>query len=144
MRSVQDHRFGYIFNPWSNGRRVYFAEPMIGLTYPAMKKAGRSDPEIAERVHMLEYRTVEELYDYQRDPDARHNLIGDPRFQGEIERLRTQLIAWMKRYDDPALVALEDRRNPETVEHFMVEYSARAAREIEELKAYEQRTGYEF
>jgi N-sulfoglucosamine sulfohydrolase len=144
MRCVQNARFGYIFNPWSNGQRKYFAEPLIGLTYPAMKEAARTDEGIARRVKMLEYRTVEEFYDYQQDPDALHNLIDEPQLQGEIDQLRGALRLWMEQHHDPALSALEGRQNPAALEEFMTEYSARAASEIEELRAYELKTGYEF
>jgi len=144
MFCVQDKRFGYIFNPWSNGKRVYTAEPLDGLTFAAMKKAARGDTEIAARVKMIEYRTVEEFYDLGRDPGAWHNLIGDPRYTERIDAFRNVLLRWMRKTGAPGIEAFEHRDDPEALERFMRDYSARAAREIEQLKVYEERTGYRF
>ncbi|MHC4443026.1 MAG: sulfatase family protein [Planctomycetota bacterium] len=144
MRCVQTMKFGYIFNPWANGERSYDAEPLSGLTFKAMTQYAATDPQIAERVKMLRYRTVEEFYDLQKDPDALHNLIEDPTYNNEIDQLRKELLDWMKRTVDPALNAFKNRHSPETLEKFMQDYKAKAAREIEELKAYEIETGYRF
>ena len=43
----------------------------------------------------------EEFYDLQNDPDARHNLIGEPKSQREIRRFRADLLAWMQRTKGP-------------------------------------------
>jgi N-sulfoglucosamine sulfohydrolase len=144
MRCLQNRRFGYIFNPWSDGDRVYSAEPLDGLTFEAMKKASADHPVIADRVHMLQYRVVEELYDLENDPDALHNLIDDPKYRDQADRLRGQLLEWMRATGDPALEAFEDRHSPEALERFMTRYKARVAKEIEALKAYEDQTGYHF
>ena len=144
MRSVQNARFSYIFNPWSNGNRKYFAEPLMGLTYPAMKAAAETDEEIADRVRMLEYRTVEEFYDLEKDPDSLDNRIGDPELASTIDTLRGELALWMKEHGDPALSALENRSDPAALEDFMAQYTARASQQIQELKVYEERTGFRF
>ena len=56
MRCVQTKRFGYIFNPWSDGKRVFINESQAGRTMAAMKAAGESDPEIAARVELFLHR----------------------------------------------------------------------------------------
>ena len=144
MRCVQDRQFGYIFNAWSDGSRVYDAEPLSGLTFDAMKKAAGDDADIADRVRMLEHRVVEEFYDFANDPDALHNLIDDPDYREEADRLRGQLLELMRRTGDPALEAFEDRHSPAALERFMVRYKTKAAKEIEALEEYEKRTGYRF
>lgn len=144
MRCLQNRRFGYIFNAWSDGRRVYDAEPLSGLSFEAMKAAAAKDPGIAARVGLLEYRAVEELYDFETDPDGLHNLIDDPQYREEADRLRGQLLELMRNTGDPALEAFENRHSPAARERFMSRYQAKAAREIEALKEYEERTGYRF
>ncbi len=47
---------------------------------------------------------VEELYDNRRDPHHIHNLAADPRYRGELERLRAECIDWMKRTADLGLL----------------------------------------
>ena len=144
MRCLQNRRFGYIFNAWSDGNRLYDAEPLSGLTSEAMKKPAAKAPEIATRVRMLRHRVVEELYDFENDPDALHNLIDDPQYRDEADRLRGQLLEWMRRTGDPAMAAFENRHSPAALERFMAQYKTKAAKEIETLKEYEERTGYRF
>ena len=144
MRCVQDAKYGYVFNAWSNGKRQYDAEPLSGLTFIAMQEAARTDPAIAARVRMLQYRTVEEFYDLENDPDALHNLIGDPAYTKEVDRLKGRLRDWMHQTGDPALEAFENLHSPAALEAFMKAYKAKAAKEVEALKAYEIRTGYYF
>lgn len=109
MRCVQDARFGYIFNAWSDGRTTYRAEPMTGLAFDAMQRAARTDPVIAERVELLLHRVPEEFYDLQRDPDALHNLVGDSKYAEEVARMRDLLAGWMERTKDPVLPAFKTR-----------------------------------
>ena len=70
MRCVQNKRFGYIFNPWSDGRRIFRNESQEGRTFKAMKQAAADDPAVDARVRFFLHRTVEEFYDFQKDPDA--------------------------------------------------------------------------
>jgi N-sulfoglucosamine sulfohydrolase len=144
MRCVETMKFSYIFNPWSNGERIYNAEPLSGLTFKTMIKQAATDQKIADRVKMLQYRTVEESYDLEKDPDALHNLIEDPAYKDEIDKLRKELLDWMKRTSDPAREAFSNRYSPQALEKFMQDYTTKAAREIKELKDYEIKTGYRF
>ncbi len=109
MRSVQGRRFGYIFNPWSNGTREFKNESQAGRTMSALKQGAKSDPGLAERVALFLYRVPEELYDFENDPDALCNLIDDPRYADERDRLRASLEMWMERTEDPALRAFRNR-----------------------------------
>jgi N-sulfoglucosamine sulfohydrolase len=88
MRSVQDARFGYLYNAWSDGARVFRNESQAGLTMKAMNAAARGDAEIAARVKLFVYRTKEEFYDYAKDPDALHNLIDDPAYADQVAKYR--------------------------------------------------------
>lgn len=100
MRSVQDVRYGYIWNGWSNGEMMFVNEGQRGMTMKAMMKAAESDEKIAARVKHYLYRVPEEFYDYEKDPDALHNLIDDPAMKGKIEALRARLLEHMKRTGD--------------------------------------------
>ena len=81
MRSVESRKYGYIFNPWSNGTRKFKTATMGMLTYKVMQEAAIKDKGLAARLHLFEYRVREEFYDYENDPDALHNLINDPKYQ---------------------------------------------------------------
>lgn len=103
MRSIQDKRYGLIWNGWSDGKTRFRNESMSGLTFKAMRKAGQSDPKIAERVKHFRLRVPFEFYDYEKDPDARNNLYGNPDHQKRISSFREKLVEKMKSTDDPAL-----------------------------------------
>jgi len=103
MRSLLTPRWGYIYNGWADGKLVFKNESQNGLTMAAMKAAAGSDSSIAERVKLFLYRVPEELYDYEKDPDALNNLIGDPAHKERVADFRRQLAEHMKSTSDPQL-----------------------------------------
>jgi len=109
MRCVHDRRFGYIFNAWADGRKVFRNESQNGLTFAAMREAARTDAAIAERVKFFLYRVPEELYDFQADPDALRNLAGEAQYKPELERLRRLLAEHLARTKDPVLEAFSKK-----------------------------------
>ena len=109
MRCIQNKKYGYIFNSWSNGITFFINESKSGITYDAMKNAGKNDSEIEKRVNFYDYRTKEEFYDFEDDPDALNNLIDDPDYNEEIEQLRNELYQIMKETNDPLLEEYEKR-----------------------------------
>ena len=107
MRCVQDRRYGYIYNAWSDGKRVFKNESQSGLTFNAMQQAAASDPKIAERVKLFLYRVPEEFYDFQSDRDALTNRIHDPKYETEVRRFRKLLREHLAATDDFALAAFD-------------------------------------
>jgi N-sulfoglucosamine sulfohydrolase len=107
MRSLQDARYGYIYNPWSDGKRTFRNEPMNGRTFAAMKEAAPNAPAIAARVDFFLHRAPEEFYDLQADPDALRNRIAEPGLKSEVDRYRRRLLDWMRRTGDPLAGKLE-------------------------------------
>ncbi|UCC99046.1 MAG: sulfatase-like hydrolase/transferase [Phycisphaerales bacterium] len=140
MRCVQNRRFGYIFNPWSDGQRIFKNESQSGLTFNAMKAAAEADDSIATRVRLFQYRVVEEFYDFENDPDALHNLIDDPRFKQEIENMRQTMRKWMKKTGDPALEAFENHDSKDALKKFMTEQDAKSGRKQPKAKKKTRKT----
>jgi len=126
MRAVEDRRFRYIYNPWSDGKRVFRNESQSGRSMRAMRAAVEHDQDIAARCKLFLLRVPEEFYDLQNDPDALNNLIDDPKCKAEIERLRGALAEWMKRTDDPAFSAFVERDNVDMRRQFMAEQDMKA------------------
>lgn len=135
MRCVQNRRFGYIFNPWSDGERIFKNESQSGLTFNAMKAAAQKDDSVAARVKLFQYRVIEEFYDFKNDPDGLHNLIDDPSYKEQINELRKELLDWMKNTGDPALNSFENRSSPQALKNFMAEQDARSGRKQQKKKA---------
>lgn len=103
MRCIQDAKYGYIFNAWSDGETRFRNESQSGYTYKAMVEAGKTNPEIADRVKLFDNRKVEEFYDFENDPNALHNLIEDPKYAEIINKYRVDMELWMEKVNDPAL-----------------------------------------
>ncbi|HSF45675.1 MAG TPA: sulfatase-like hydrolase/transferase, partial [Chitinophagaceae bacterium] len=127
MRSVQDNRFGYIYNFWSDGELNISGDALGGLTWKAMVEAGKSDKEIAKRVELFRHRVPEEFYDFRNDPDALHNLIDDPAYAGEIEKFRKRMVELMVQYHDPAMEVFVHRNKPGVVKEFMDQQKIKAS-----------------
>ncbi len=107
MRCVQDERYAYIYNAWSDGETAYISESMSGLAYKAMERAAETNAVIAERVRVYRYRMPEELYDYQSDPHALKNLINDASLMDVRQRLRRRMLSYMRSSNDELLARFE-------------------------------------
>ena len=107
MRCVQDRQYAYLFNAWSNSETAYVTETMAGLTFKAMKEAAAQNADIAQRVSFYQYRVPEELYDYQKDPHALHNLIHQPEMQELADRFRHRMLEYMQSTGDELLPSFQ-------------------------------------
>ena len=136
MRSVVTRKHGYLFNPWANGTRKFKTATTGTATYRRMRKEAETDPKMAARVKLFDYRVREEFFDYEQDPDALHNLIDSPAHQAEINRLRKALEDWMVRTGDHALEAFRNRDDDEAVEAYSkkVQDEADARRKDPEMR----------
>ncbi|MCP4858440.1 MAG: sulfatase [Fuerstiella sp.] len=119
MRSVQTGEYGYIYNPFSDGKHWY-RNNNEGKTMAAMQAASETHPEIAARIKLFRYRVSEEFYDLKNDPDCLHNLIDRPDLQASIELLQTQLVAHMTRTNDPMLPAFQNRKDRAAVDEILL------------------------
>ncbi|MCX6327009.1 MAG: sulfatase [Bacteroidia bacterium] len=108
MRCIQDAKYGFIFTPWSDGFFRY-RNNNEGMTMKAMEAAAQTDKNIAERVKIYRFRVLEELYNLDSDPDCLVNLIDNPEYKMERDRLTSEMQLWMKRTGDPLLPAFENR-----------------------------------
>lgn len=98
MRAVVNKDYVYIYNAWSDGETEYRTETMVGLTFDAMKKAGKDNIEIQSRVNMYLYREKEELYSIKADPNGLHNLVDK---EGELlMHFRKRMLSYMKDTSD--------------------------------------------
>lgn len=103
-RCVRTKSRAYIWNSWPDGKtRFGIGTTETRLSWKAMVEAGASDLKLKKRVDHFIYRSVEEFYDEENDPDERHNLIHDPAWQTEIAQLKALLEAQMEKTNDPLL-----------------------------------------
>ena len=109
MRSVQSKSFGYLFNPWSDGKRIFKTATTGTLTFRAMQKLATTDEAIAARLKLFQHGVPEEFYDYENDPDALNNLIDDPKYSAQLAEHRAAMRDFMRRTKDPILEVFEQR-----------------------------------
>lgn len=121
MLAVETSRFLYIFNPWSNGKRKMFSATYGTKTYKRMVQLAEKNEQIADRIHLLNYRVLEEFYDVRNDPDCLVNLIDDPAYQEEIEAYAGMLEEWLRKMQDPILPVFQNREDPKVVAAYMHE-----------------------
>jgi N-sulfoglucosamine sulfohydrolase len=101
MRCVQDRRFGYIWNAWSDGENRYRAENMQGLTWTAMLEAAVTDPILAARTKFYLHRTPEEFYRLDADPAGLENLVERDELRAQLAAARVRMGEWMSQVGDP-------------------------------------------
>ncbi|MBT8038173.1 MAG: sulfatase [Verrucomicrobiae bacterium] len=126
MRAIQGKKLGYIVNFWANRTAPMRMDSTSGLSFNAMQKAGKTNPEIASRVTLFDHRVLEEFFDFENDPDGLNNLIAHPEYQDKIKEMRHRLREEMKRTSDPALSTFEQLDNPAALDAFMKAQQARA------------------
>lgn len=127
IRSVDSKRFGYIFNPWSDGEREIKGATVGTATFRAMRDSASEDATVAARLKTFVYREREEFFDYDNDPDALHNLINDPKYAREIAQHRVAMMDFMMRTNDHMLVTFENRDDEEKVQAYMTRIEAESA-----------------
>jgi len=127
MWGVQSREFLYLFNPWSDGRRKMRTATTGTAAYRTMVELAKTDPAMAARLKRFDHRAPEEFYDVANDPDARHNLIDDPKYKTQVDQMRNELEAWMERTNDPALAVFRGRDDRQLVEKYMAALDAEAA-----------------
>ncbi len=106
IRSARDRRYQYLRNFESHKAWVRWQRtPSRGPVYQELdrvKKAGGLNALTAP--FMADTKPAEELYDLLVDPYELHNLADDPAYRETLERLRGELVAWMKRTHDYGLI----------------------------------------
>jgi N-sulfoglucosamine sulfohydrolase len=101
QRCARTRARSLIYQPWADGHRRFRVEAMHGWSFRAMREAARDDPGIAARLRQLERGSPLALYDLERDPDERHNVIDVPAYRGDVERLQARLLRHMQGTADP-------------------------------------------
>jgi arylsulfatase A-like enzyme len=103
-RGITDGRYLYVRNympylPYTRPGRIQ-ADAVDKLGYSALKRMHQADslPPAAER--LFHPKPVEELYDWQTDPDEVNSLAQAPAQQARIEALKQRLRSWSQQTRD--------------------------------------------
>jgi len=116
MRGIQTKRYLYLFNPWSNGERVFATATNGTVTCRRMIELAKTDKKLAARLQIYKHRVPEELFDVSKDPDCLVDLIDRPKHQAQLKKLRATLEEWMVEAKDPMLEVFRKREDADFVE----------------------------
>ncbi|TLX75634.1 sulfatase [Labilibacter sediminis] len=125
-RSITSKKYGYVFNSWATGKYPFKCAAESYVTHKTMKALAETDEIVAKRFNHWVYRTVEELYDYEKDPDALNNLIEDPAYKEVADELRMELENWMTETNDYVLPAFQNKNNKEVLNKWMAKEDQKA------------------
>ncbi len=106
-RSLRDHNYRYV----RNFRPEVGAYQEIEYRYniPMMKEMLRMrDEGLLNKDQMYWFRTTkepEEFYDLNKDPHELRNIINDPAYADDLERMRAALYQYMDKIDDKGLMS---------------------------------------
>ncbi len=131
MRAIQKENMLYIFNPWAVGGKEYKMATVSkkNKSFNAMRVS--TDPEVKARADYFLYRTVEEMYDLDKDPNALNNLIADKNHSKDLKELSTLMTKYLTDYKDLDILDLFNHR---TDEEYLVRGTDAIQKEVNRLK----------
>lgn len=103
QRCIRTKSAALMFHRWADGTTTFRVEAMNGRSYAALVAAGKDDARIKARVDQFVTGTPLSFFDLEKDADERKNLIADPKWRTELDRLAKLLLAHMERTKDPQL-----------------------------------------
>ena len=119
MRAIQTKTHLYLFNPWSNGERIFATATNGTVTCKRMIELAKNDKAMNERLNLYRYRVPQELYQVKRDPDCLQNLIDSSNNQEVKNKLQKLLEEWMVKTGDPILECFRKREDAAFVEAYV-------------------------
>ena len=136
MRAIQTKTHLYLFNPWSNGERIFATATNGTVTCKRMIALAEEDERMNDRLQLYRFRLPEELYQVRKDPNCLENLIDYPNQEKTRVQLQQMLEDWMVKTGDPILECFQKRDEPEFVEAYVqkLEAEANARRKAERAK----------
>ncbi len=132
VRATRDERFRYVRNfmpflPRGQHIEYLWRIPSMSEWYELYEEKKLNDIQSA----FFEPRVCEELYDVQNDPYELHNLANDPKYGGELERMRRANAEWMIAVKDagfipePELLEIGEKEAPFTAIRKDADYDVR-------------------
>lgn len=98
IRSVTDGHYRFIMNltPEAEFQNLATSPEKGSAWWLSWLKAAKTDPSARERVNAYRKRPAFELYDTEADPYNMTNLVGRKEYKEIEDRLKNELLAWMK------------------------------------------------
>lgn len=127
MRAVETKDYLYIFNPWSNGTRKVSGATLGTAAYKKMKELGKTDPKMAARMKLFDFRELEEFYDVKNDPDCLVNLADSEDHKEQLIAHREVMTYFLDSTEDHAAEAFNGLGIQKVVDRYMEKVETEAA-----------------
>jgi uncharacterized sulfatase len=103
IRTIRDKKFRYIMNltPEAQYIEKHIEDEKWGLWWTSWKEKAKTDANAKRLLERFYHRPAEELYLPNEDPYELNNLADDPKYAADKQRLKTELLHWMKEQNDP-------------------------------------------
>lgn len=139
LRSVRTDRWLYIRNGFPQRPHLQPNAYKDGKSIVQRLRAlheEKSLTELQERLLFSPTRPVEELYDWQADPQQVHNLASDPNHRGMLEKLRQRLDQWIVRTGDQGQQPETESRYDSDMADYLGKGNPVVEKNIAQMKAW--------
>ncbi len=111
--AVSDGRLRYIrnYNPEQSNYMPVGYRLQMPLMRNLVELNAKGELNAAQAQWFVAPRPAEELYDDEKDPHSVHNLIDDPAYKADIERLSAEFDRWVKKYNQRWLLSEQESRD---------------------------------
>lgn len=133
-RTVISKKYGYVFNAWATGKFEFKSAAGSHTSYKVMKRLSQTDEAIEQRFEFWKHREVEELYDYENDPNALNNIIDDPKYKTVVDELRDAMKKQMQNTQDYVLTAFMNKNDVDFLNQWMTNQIDKANQRTKTLK----------
>lgn len=100
-RQVRNDRFLYVWNAFPELNATPPADAVVSITYQEMIRLKSKGLLTEEQMDcFIAPRSQEELYDLENDPHQFDNLVNDPEYKEELEKMRTVYQKWVEETND--------------------------------------------
>lgn len=139
LRSVRTDRWLYIRNGYPQRPHLQPNAYKDGKSIVQRLRAmhdEKSLSELQERLLFSPTRPVEELYDWQADPQQLHNLAADPNHSGMLEKLRQRLDQWISQTGDQGQKPETESRYDSDMASYLSRGNPVVEKNIAQMKAW--------
>lgn len=112
FRAVHSDRYTYIRNhlpEYPYDRQQMYMDLHRPSLHIMRKLKAKGELDENQLLFMADTKPMEELYDYTVDPHCLNNLVSDPKYAAELERMRGYMADWQTKHGDNGLDDLHSR-----------------------------------
>ena len=120
MRAVVAKDFTYICNLWSDGERRFSTATRGMASYAEIERLARAGNQHAQqRLELFLHSVPEQLFDINKDPDGLDNLMANPEYTEQLQKMQAQMLQTMEQHQDPIIDVFRSREDVDAVAKYL-------------------------